>query len=327
MPWAAVAAALASAGAGVYASNQASGAAQSGSRQATQLQRDALNASLRAGEPQRAMGYQAMGDLSALYGYQMAPYSPLSELMRGGGSGGGQTLYAKEIKQLLKSGVTPEQIDAMGSLGDLNRQGARRLGRYVNRYVKQNDLNALAEQYGVTLTGKNKKDRKAVTGAIVASLYNDSNDGPNPADFAPTAQQSSGNMDRFFASPDYQFRLNEGIRANDQSAAARGGAFSGDAIRANTEFGSNLAAGEYGNYFNRLMALAGMGNSQVQNAQSAVLNFGNQAANNAMNSANARASGIMGMGNSIMGGINSGLQGYYMNRYLNQMGNGGNSNG
>lgn len=321
MPWVAIATALASAGAGVYASNEASSAAQRGSRQATQLQRDALNASLRAGEPQRALGYQAMGDLSALYGYSQAPYSPLSELMGGGGSGGGQTLYAKEIKQLLKSGVTPEQIDQMGSLGDLNRQGARRLGRYVNRYVKKNDLNALAEQYGVTLTGRKKKDRRAVTGAIVASLYDDSDEGPSPADYTPSTQPTAGNMDRFFTSPDYQFRLSEGIRANDQSAAARGGAFSGDAIRANTEYGSNLAAGEYNNYVSRLMQLAGFGAQQTQQAQSSLLNFGNQAATNASNAANARASGIMGMGNSIMGGINSGLQGYYLNRYLNTMGN------
>lgn len=55
----------------------------------------------------------------------------------------------------------------------------------------------------------------------------------------------------FMESPDYQFRLGEGQKAIDRAASARGNMFSGKALKDAARFGSNLAAGEFENAYNR----------------------------------------------------------------------------
>lgn len=61
----------------------------------------------------------------------------------------------------------------------------------------------------------------------------------------------------FLQSPDYQFRMKEGLDAVQNSAAAGGaGLYSGNTLRGITDFASNLASGEYGNWFNRQTGLA-----------------------------------------------------------------------
>src|SRR5262245_41030892 len=71
------------------------------------------------------------------------------------------------------------------------------------------------------------------------------------ASASPTNALTSPDYSNFYKSPDYTFRRDEGIRGIERTAAARGGAASGNALKALAEFNSNLAAGEFGNYFNR----------------------------------------------------------------------------
>lgn len=108
----------------------------------------------------------------------------------------------------------------------------------------------------------------------------------------------------FFASPDYQFRRDEGLKAVQNSAAAQGGLYSGNALKGIEEFGSNLAAGEFGNYFNRQLALAGMGQTAATQAGQGAINTGANVGNLLMNQANARASGIVDQSNAINGTLN-----------------------
>ena len=130
-------------------------------------------------------------------------------------------------------------------------------------------------------------------------------------------QPGAPSLDPFFASPDYNFRRTEGTRNIENSFAARGGARSGNALRALTDFNSNLAAGEYGDYVNRLLNMAGLG----ANATNATATFGANAANNASRNAllagDARASGITDRANIIGQGVNSlagGLGYFFGNR-------------
>jgi hypothetical protein len=141
------------------------------------------------------------------------------------------------------------------------------------------------------------------------------------ADFAPWMEAGRGALGRlqdpnasFMASPDYEFRRNEGERGIGQSFAARGGAFSGNALRALSQFNSNMASGEFGNWWNRQSSLAGLG----QSAAGSVGQFGANAAGNIGNALMARgeagAAGRLGAANSIGGAINSGLNNYLMYR-------------
>ena len=78
----------------------------------------------------------------------------------------------------------------------------------------------------------------------------------DPFQFQDQRQQDA--FGRFMTAPDYQFRLNEGIRAMDASAAQRGLLLSGNQLRALQEFGQGIAAGEFGNYYNRMAGIAGL---------------------------------------------------------------------
>lgn len=60
----------------------------------------------------------------------------------------------------------------------------------------------------------------------------------------------------FLQSPDYQFRKQEALDAVQGSAAGQGGLYSGQTLKDITDRASNLAAGEYGNWFNRQAGLA-----------------------------------------------------------------------
>jgi len=141
-------------------------------------------------------------------------------------------------------------------------------------------------------------------------------------------------QEQFQADPGYAFRLSEGQKALDRSAAARGGLISGGALKAATRFGQDMGSQEYTNAFNRyqaerqarlgpLQSLTGMGQSTAntigaagQNMASNVGNYGMQGANATgegyMGAANARASGYMGTSNALTSGLGS-----YLN-YSNQ---------
>lgn len=67
------------------------------------------------------------------------------------------------------------------------------------------------------------------------------------------------------ADPGYQFGMDQGVRARDASASARGGILSGGALKAITRYGTDYAGTKLNESFNRLSAIAGLG--QTANGQ------------------------------------------------------------
>lgn len=61
-------------------------------------------------------------------------------------------------------------------------------------------------------------------------------------------------MADYKADPGYAFRMSEGMRALERSAAARGGLLSGTTLKGIERFGQGLASEEYANAFNRYQA-------------------------------------------------------------------------
>jgi hypothetical protein len=133
----------------------------------------------------------------------------------------------------------------------------------------------------------------------------------------------AGNMSRFMASPDYNFRMGEANKAVERSAAARTGALNPNTSRALLETSGNLASGEYGNYVNRLLAMAGMGQASTTTAVGAGANSANNISGYQQARGDANASGIMGAANSITGAIGGGLNSYLMMEYLKRRPTGG----
>ena len=126
-------------------------------------------------------------------------------------------------------------------------------------------------------------------------------------------------MEQFQQDPGYAFRMSEGMKGLERSAAARGGLLSGSTLKGIQRFGQDLGSQEYMNAFNRyqaernarlnpLQSLAGVG--QTTSAQLGAA--GTQMASNVGNAigaaGQARASGYMGGANALSGAL-----GQYMN--------------
>jgi hypothetical protein len=159
-------------------------------------------------------------------------------------------------------------------------------------------------------------------------------------------------MQQFQADPGYGFRMSEGMKGLERSAAARGGLLSGATLKGIQRFGQDLASQEYQNAFNRygaererrlnpLQSLAGVGQTSAQQVGAAGQNLtqqvgaagqnmasgiGNalgtygQGASQALGAAGqARASGYMGQANAISGGLGQYLNYQQSNNLLNAL--------
>jgi hypothetical protein len=139
----------------------------------------------------------------------------------------------------------------------------------------------------------------------------------------PTAPRPSA-LEALQDRPGYNFRFNEGQRALDSSAAARGMTMSGANIKAQTRYGQDYASNEYDREINRLLAVMGGGQVATNNQQSAIgqagalnqqatLNAGNARASAYQQQGQAWANGIGGAANAITGGIGAygGIKGWF----------------
>ena len=125
-------------------------------------------------------------------------------------------------------------------------------------------------------------------------------------------------MTQFKQDPGYAFRLSEGIKALDRSAASRGGLLSGATIKGAERYGQDMASQEYMNAFNRyqteraarlqpLQSLAGVGQTTAQQLGQAGANAMNNMGENITSGAAARASGYVARANILTGALNQGL--------------------
>lgn len=199
------------------------------------------------------------------------------------------------------------------------------------RQVGQGALYKLADMYGVPrpvsgapVAGSSGTGATSVTptlppiqgsgkGGFVPTGYmpDGIGDGKNTLIPIPSGQPGSqvnpvdmtAGYDGFQASPGYQFRLSEGVKAAEHSASARGLLGSGAAMKAVQTYGEGLASSEYENYANRLAALAGIGQSATATTAAAGTNAANQISQNQINAGNARASAYATTGTAINNGI------------------------
>ena len=133
----------------------------------------------------------------------------------------------------------------------------------------------------------------------------------------------------FTADPGYGFRMAEGQKALERSAAARGGLLSGSAMKGTLNYAQGLASQEYQNAFNRYTAqrdtrynmLRGLTDVGAGAAGSMVGAAGTAGANTAAAQqarGEATASGYIGAANAVTGGV-SNISSYLQNKPLNDM--------
>ena len=146
----------------------------------------------------------------------------------------------------------------------------------------------------------------------------------------PLTDYTAFGMDQFQADPGYAFRLSEGMKGLERSAAARGGLLSGATLKGIQRYGQDMASQEYTNAFNRyqaerqarlgpLQSLAGVGQTATQQIGQAGQNYAANAGEAMMSGAAARASGYMGGANALSGALNTGLNFYQNQQMMNRM--------
>jgi hypothetical protein len=142
-------------------------------------------------------------------------------------------------------------------------------------------------------------------------------------------QRTAGNVPGAFkfgagdyqADPGYAFRLSEGQKALERSAAARGGLISGGALKAATRFGQDMGSQEYQSAYNRALTgyntgvasenqlynrqagLAGIGQTSTNLVGQAGQNYATSAGNLMTGAGAAQAAGQVGVANAITGGL------------------------
>lgn len=152
---------------------------------------------------------------------------------------------------------------------------------------------------------------------------------PRSADFGSLSRNFG--LSDFQADPGYQFRLDQGQQGIQNTAAARGSLMSGATLKALDRFNQDTASNEYGNayqrftndqsnQFNRLSALAGMGQNAAAQTGSMGTQVGNSIAQNTMGAGNALAGGTVGGANAINSGLGTYLNYQNSQALLNRLG-------
>ena len=137
-------------------------------------------------------------------------------------------------------------------------------------------------------------------------------------------------MNQFQQDPGYAFRLSEGMKALDRTAAARGGLLSGSTLKGAQRYGQEMGSQEYMNAFNRyqternaqlnpLQSLAGLGQTSTNALSGMAGQMGQNYATGYGNIGQARASGYVGGANALNSAIGTGLNYSQNQQYINRL--------
>ena len=144
-------------------------------------------------------------------------------------------------------------------------------------------------------------------------------------EFATKFSQTNWQQD-----PGYAFRMSEGMKALDRSAAARGGLLSGSTLKGAQRYGQDLASQEYQNAFNRyyrereamlnpLQSLAGVGQTTAQSQAGAAGQYGTNLGNLMTSAGAAQAAGQVGSANALASGLGQGINYYTQAQLMNRL--------
>lgn len=186
-------------------------------------------------------------------------------------------------------------------------------------------MGIIDDSFGTNIFGRNSTDRAIsaqTQGAqqanqVLGNQYNQGNqalqsayqtqmglaDPYNEAGYQALSSLSSGDFaNNLQMDPGYQFRLNEGMKAIQGSAAARGGLNSGATLKALERYGQDYASNEYQNAYNRdfqrLSGLAGLGFNANQSLMNAAGNYGNNLNQNLVGYGQSVSGNLTGLGNA-----------------------------
>ncbi len=137
---------------------------------------------------------------------------------------------------------------------------------------------------------------------------------------------NSGDFSSFTKSPDYQFSLDQGMQALDRGAAAQGNYRSGGTDADRLAFSQGLASQNYGQFYNRLAGMAGVGQTASNNLANLGSGYANAVGQNAMAGGQLQQSGYQQRAdnnNQMLGGLLGGFNNWYQGQSANNGGGSG----
>lgn len=131
--------------------------------------------------------------------------------------------------------------------------------------------------------------------------------------------------------PGYQFELNQGLKTAQNSAAAKGGLYSGATLKALTQYGNDYAGTKFNEAFNRdqttknaeynrLAGISQTGQVATSQVDSAGQNYATQAGGNLIGAGNARGAADIATGNAFGNAVNQGTAWWMRSRPPSQYG-------
>ena len=204
------------------------------------------------------------------------------------------------LQQLMSAtGLSEKQLTGLGSAGLqslASLYGARQVGRAATNAANIGqgaaDRATALQQSQYDQTRADLAPYRAAGTNALAQLT---------AGTAPGGQfTKSFGMSDFEQDPGYGFRMSEGLKALDRTAAARGNLLSGATLKGAQRYGQDLGSQEYQNAFNRyqtnrsnvlnpLQSLAGVGQTSTNQGISAGQNFATNVGNLGMGAASNQA--------------------------------------
>jgi hypothetical protein len=223
-----------------------------------------------------------------------------------------------------------KQASAANNATDLQSQQWETTQQNLAPYLKlgTSSMNPLLQAMGYTTT-KDSDGNYSITGTNSGNILQQQFKAPTAADAAST--------------PGYQFTLQQGLKATQNSAAARGLGTSGAALKGASNYATGLADSTYNDVYNRALSTynanytsaannASRLQGLVSNGQNAAATNGslgaataNNIGNTLMAGANASAAGTVGTANALSGAMNNYASMQYVSGLMNNNAGGGSS--
>jgi len=227
--------------------------------------------------------------------------------------------------------IAAASIAAGGSIlgGVIGSSGARSAARAQER-AAQEQLALQREVFGQQREFLSPYQQGGLTGQNELMRLLGLGGDPTSQDYGSLARPFS--QTDFEADPGYGFRMAEGMKALERSAAARGGLLSGSTLKGIQRYGQDLASQEYQNAFQRYQAerqaryaplqnLLASGQNAAGALSGAAGGYGAAGGQAMSDIGAARASGYAGSANALssaLSGVAGAAQGYQQNQMLSQ---------
>lgn len=265
-----------------------------------------------------ATGVEALAGGVTQAGVNAAALGPTGSLLGGaaGGMGGGLVgagIGAATSVSPLLSGVTQADVNgaALGPNGSLpGLQGGS---------IPWGQIGSQALSLGSQLYGSNQAANQMQAATTQANDLQKYTYDTTRADNAPALAARNSALSQMQAllkdpstltqQPGYQFSLNEGTKALNSGAAARGMTYSGAQGKALQRYGQDYAGTKLDASFNRLSSLANAGQPGAGQIGAATANYGNNVGANTMQQGDANAMKYLVGGNALGTAVN-GLTAY-----------------